>query len=230
MVASAIPMQANKGYAPAVCGAKCRDGHKCCNKPVDGAKRCRMHGGTSPKGIASPHFKHGKYSQYMPERLRERYAEAVADPQLLELDHEIALVDTRLKDLLTRVDTGEAAKNWKQAREINDEIKEALMNENYGAVVIACTALDRLIGPSLNDFEAWDQISTLLEQRRKLVESQRKRLIEAQQVITAEQAMTFVAAVLDSVKRNVTDKAALQMISFDIAKLTAVNATVRSGD
>jgi hypothetical protein len=193
--------------------------------------KCYKHGGASLGGIASPTFKTGKYSKYMPERLLERYHEAVSDPQLLELDHEIALVDTRLADLLTRVDTGEAAKNWKEAREINDEIKEALLNENYGAVVIACSALDRLISPALNDYEAWNQLSALLDQRRKLVESQRKRMIEQQQFVTVEQALLLVTALVDSVKRNVADPKALQAISIDVARLTSkVSIEVANND
>ncbi len=170
--------------------------------------------------MANPAFKTGKYSKYMPERLLERYHDAVADPALLELDHEIALVDSRLADLLTRVDTGEAAKNWKEARDINDAIQEALLTEQYGAIVLACTALDRLISPSLNDYEAWNQLTALLDQRRKLVESQRKRMIEQQQFVTVEQALLLVTAVVDSVKRNVKDRDALNAISLDIAGLT----------
>lgn len=204
-----------------VCGAKTRSGKPCQSLPVLGGNgRCRMHNGHAAKGVANPAFKTGKYSKYMPARLLDRYHDAVADPALLELDHEIALVDARVADLLTRVDTGDAAKNWKQAREINDTIQEALLNENYGAVAVACTMLDRLIQPALNDYEAWNQLSALLDQRRKLVESQRKRMIEQQQFVTVEQALLLVTAMVDSVKRNVKDRDALQAISMDVAKLT----------
>lgn len=213
------------------CTAKAKQSGKQCQLPaVPGSTKCRIHGGLTPRGIASPHFKTGKYSQYMPERLLNRYHEAIADAALLELDHEIALVDSRLADLLFRVDTGEAGKHWKDARKHNDDIQRGLNTDDYGRMLDACKELDRVLGEALTDHEAWMEISTLLDQRRKLVESQRKRMIEQQQMITAEQAMSFVAAVIDSVKRNVTDKAALQMISLDIAKLTAVNATVKSGD
>jgi hypothetical protein len=203
------------------CTAKAKQSGKQCQlSVVPGSTKCRIHGGLTPRGIASPHFKTGKYSAYMPERLLERYHDAIADPALLELDHEIALVDSRLADLLTRVDTGEAAKNWKEARNINDEIQAALLTENYGAVVVACTALARLITPSLNDYEAWNQLSALLDQRRKMVESQRKRMIEQQQFVTVEQALLLVTAMIDSVKRNVKDRDALNAISLDVAKLT----------
>lgn len=38
------------------------------------------------------------------------------------------------------------------------------------------------------------------------MESERKRLVEMQQVITAEQAMTFLGAVVAAIRRYVTDR------------------------
>lgn len=53
------------------CGAKTRSGDPCQNPPVNGSKRCRMHGGTSPKGKNSPNYRHGLYSQYVSETIQE---------------------------------------------------------------------------------------------------------------------------------------------------------------
>ena len=36
----------------------------CGNSPVTGRAVCRMHGGATPRGTASPHYKHGLYSRY----------------------------------------------------------------------------------------------------------------------------------------------------------------------
>lgn len=218
MVAMQQPM--HDATVHATCGGKCRDGHLCTNPPMTGRTRCRMHGGASPVGIASATFKHGKYSAYMPDRLLERYHDAVADPALLEQTHEIALVDSRLADLLTRVDTGEAGVLWEKARKATSDIRKALHNENYGGVMEAALELDNIIGSGLTDFEAWNQISALLSQRRQLVESQRKRMIEQQQFVTVEQALLLVTAMINSVKEHVTDRAALNAISMDVAKLT----------
>ena len=55
--------------------------------------RCRLHGGKSPAGLASPHYKDGRYSKALPARLAARYATAEADPRLLELRDEVALTD-----------------------------------------------------------------------------------------------------------------------------------------
>ncbi len=44
------------------CGARTRAGTPCRNWTVWGRPRCRLHGGKSYAGIASPRFKHGRYS------------------------------------------------------------------------------------------------------------------------------------------------------------------------
>jgi hypothetical protein len=48
-----------------LCGAKCRGKNKRCRQPaIRPVGRCRLHGGLTPIGIASPHFKHGRRSKY----------------------------------------------------------------------------------------------------------------------------------------------------------------------
>lgn len=46
------------------CGARRRGTDKLCQLPtMSGRRRCRLHGGLTPRGDASPHFKHGRYSK-----------------------------------------------------------------------------------------------------------------------------------------------------------------------
>jgi hypothetical protein len=44
------------------CGAKNRQGAPCRRPPAVGRTRCRLHGGSTPRGWQSPHWKHGRYS------------------------------------------------------------------------------------------------------------------------------------------------------------------------
>ncbi len=63
-----------KLFGSATCNAKTRAGGLCKNAPMANG-RCRMHGGKSLCGIASPRFKHGRYSKYLVARLAGRYLE-----------------------------------------------------------------------------------------------------------------------------------------------------------
>lgn len=63
------------------------------------------------------------------------------------------------------------------------------------------------------------RLVNLTEQRRKLVETEQKRRVAMQNMITAESAATMVAALLDSVKRHVSDQRVLAAIAADINEI-----------
>jgi hypothetical protein len=205
---------------PMKCGAKTRSGGTC-QRPGMPNGRCALHGGKSLAGIASPTYQHGRYSRVMPTRMQARYQEAAGDPALLEQRAEVALLDARLADLLGRVDTGESGGIWKQLQEARRALIVARRaNDNEGASA-AINEMSDLIGRGHADYAAWREISVVLEQRRKLVESERKRLIEMQQTITAEKAMLLIGAIGQIIKTHVTDRVILTKISADIRDLTA---------
>lgn len=208
---------------PMQCGAKTRSGEPCKSAAMDNG-RCRMHGGSTPMGMALPQFKTGRYSKVLPARLAARYQEALSDPALLELREEVSLLDARLSDLLQRVETGESGEVWKLLRAMFAEFNRARAAGKVPEMQAALHDIEGLIVRGLADYAAWQEVGGVLEQRRKLVESERKRLVEMQQMITSEQAMVMLAAVVDTVRRHVTDRTALAAISADIARLT-VRAT-----
>lgn len=210
-----------------VCGAKNKRGEPCQRKPMTNG-RCYMHGGATPTGAALPQFKTGRYSKVLPARLAERYEAALADGSLLELREEIGLVDTRLADLITRVESGESGDVWRLLRAAFTEFNKARSAGKVPEMTQHLTTIEGLIVRGLADYAAWQDISNTLEQRRKLVESERKRLVEMQQMITAEQAMVMLAAIIDTVRRNVSDRGALAAISADITRLITVEAGRRA--
>ena len=159
------------------CTAKSkRTGKRCKLAPAKGKAVCRFHGGKSLSGKDSPLMKHGRYSKNLPDKLAQKYLEAQADPALLDMRSDIALVDTRLAEMTGTITEDNAADHWKE-------------------------------------------ILTLLEQRRKLVESERKRLVEMHQVITAERAMVLMSAILGIIRENVNDRETLTRISEGIRRI-----------
>ena len=67
----------------------------------------------------------------------------------------------------------------------------------------------------------WDDLCRLLDQRRKLVESERRRMVEMHQMLTTEEAMTLLAAVVDSLRRHIVDRKVLAAVSADLTRLVA---------
>lgn len=203
----------------AICGAKNRQGYPCGNAPLANG-RCRFHGGLSLKGVASPTFKHGRYSKYMPERLMSRFSDAMNDPRLLEQRAEIALLDTRLGTLLENIDDGVSISLWADLNRAWASFEAAYKSKDQDSINNALRTVGRLIQKGGEDAEVWDSIQSTIEQRRKVVESERKRYVEAQEILTLQEVMVFFSRFNDIVARNVTDPVALRNISHELASLS----------
>lgn len=203
-----------------ICGAKTRKGTICQRPPMVNGK-CHLHGGKSLAGIASTQWKTGKYSKYLPGRLMARYEEALNDPELISLSGEIALVDTRIGELLTRIDTGESGQHWKDANKYFADATEAIRQNDTKAHQVAMLSLRDVLQVGQRDFYVWGEIVGLLEARRRLVDTERRRLVDAEQMITANEAMSLVAALMVVIKQHVADRDTLIAISDAFIRLTA---------
>lgn len=186
--------------------------------------RCRLHGGKTPSGIASPQYKTGRYSKVMPTRLRPRYEEAQQDGALLELREDVALIDARLGDLLSRVDTGESGALWGRLLTAKAELMDARRSGDTITITTALNTILELISKGHADYQAWREVGMVLDQRRKLVESERRRLVEMQQTLTVEKAMLLIGAIGGIIKAHVDDRAILAKISTDISALVTYEA------
>jgi hypothetical protein len=178
-----------------------------------------MHGGKTLVGVANGQYRTGRYSSYLPPRLAEKYHQALRDPELLSLRDEIAAVDARLAELWSRVDSGESG-----------ELFEA-MDKEWGALKFAqdignipkmheCFAkLDTLFGRKRTDVATHREIREQIEARRKLVETEQKRLVTSQQVLSATEAMVFRDVMTDIIIRHVTDKKVLSDMLVEIRQI-----------
>ncbi len=156
-----------------------RSGARCRKPAMQGRTVCRAHGGATPRGVASPHFRHGRWSKDLPAQLAERYTQARQDAELLSLQDEIALVDTRIGDLLATPGDG-----------------------GDGEV-------------------AWAELARLIEQRRRLTESEVKHRAAAGQMVALEQVLALAGALAASVTAHVTDPAVRDAIHRDLEQLLA---------
>lgn len=208
-----------------ICGAKTRSGGVCHNKPMrNGSNRCRLHGGATPRGMASPHFKTGRYSRYLPARLQERYHEAESDSSLLELRGEISLMDARTAEILTNLQDGDTRKLWENLQSAWSEFEEATIMKDSERAKRAVNQIGRIIKRGNEIYTSWVEVYGVTDQRRKLVESERKRLVELHQTITVERLMLLITAIAGVVKEHVEDRDKLNAIQYDIQRLLSTGA------
>jgi len=206
------------------------DGHQCGNSAKAGLNRCRFHGGNVRRGVSHPNFRNGKYSKYMPDHLMERYEQAREDKELLSLREDIAVVEARLTELMQRTSTGETDRLWERASTIAGQIHEAQIAGSVPDVLQGLSTLMEIIKSGVQVSQAWNEVLILIDQKRRLVESERKRLVEMQQMISSEEAVSLMALLVTTVRNHVSDPTVLQAIGDEFLRLTQMGGRIGSND
>lgn len=201
-----------------------RSGERCKRHASKGRNVCAIHGGKSLVGRDLPQFRHGRYSKYLPDNLAERYNEALANPDLISLEDDIALIESRLTLQLDAVRGAGADENLlHRLREMYGQFRRHTNAGNQEGAIQAITALGELLFQGADTRVAWDEVNSLIEQRRKLVETERKRLIDENQMITVDRLMILVAAIVDIIRRNVVSKEERAAVASEIRLLVDSN-------
>lgn len=181
------------------CGAKTRNGTPC-QKPAMTNGRCRLHGGLTPAGPASPNYKTGKYSKYLPEALRARYEDFVNDPEITKITGEIGLLDTRIAQLSDQVESDVAARTWRELQRLWSRFMFAVQSGDADKQVELLSQVDDFIKQRIEQNSVWEDIERLTLSRTKLAEAEQKRLVQNNQMLSVEQALTLVGALVASIK------------------------------
>ncbi|MBL8179983.1 MAG: hypothetical protein JNL64_00045 [Blastocatellia bacterium] len=214
----------NKLTESKTCGAKLRKKDAYCrNKAILVNGRCRNHGGLTPKGIASPHYKHGRYSRHLPTHVRDRYYESLNDPELTALRDDLALIDIHISEVLMEMHSPAADVDTKLFRDKIELCRLELLesdpaNKLVRDVVDVLDEVDAVIGRGARNAGDLSRLLSLLEQRRKTAESENRRVFRSNNAFTVEQAIAFVRLLGYSVKRHVTDPRQRSAVYEDFAK------------
>ena len=173
------------------------------------------------------HFKYGKYSKSLPARLAARAAEAEKDPELTSVRSELALVDARISDLLSRLESGESGQRWHDLREAFEAFERHRQAGDVAKMTQALGTLGRCIERGAREYDTWEQILTAIEQRRKLAETETKRLVLLQQMVTLEQLAVRDQQIVEILMRHIRDRAVLQALVVDLERLDHVDVPGR---
>lgn len=186
------------------CHAKSKKTQQQCRRlAMVGNTVCYLHGGRSRRGIFSPQYKTGKYSKYLPVYLKESFETAIHDPDLLELRAELALCYTRLTTLLQQLDVEGTVAAWTTLRKALKVFRDAEVKGDIAAMRDHLTTISRLITDGAQDMEVWSEVYTVMETRRRLIETEHKRLVAGQHMLTAERATLLVSTILETVKDHI---------------------------
>jgi len=204
------------------CTAKAKStGKRCRRYAVTGYTVCQVHGAGSPKQgrPGGRPIVHGRYSKRLPQKLVARYDEARVDPELLSLRDDVALLDVRISDLTDKLSTGETDNLLQSLLELCQGAVLALKGGDFDMTMKMLEEMRQRLEGQPQDGWTWTEIVGLLDQRRKLVESERKRLVELQQYVTVEQVMILVSALTKAVISHVNEHSVIAAIQAEFGVL-----------
>ncbi len=205
-----------------ICGANRTKGQGKCQQTIlypNG--RCKKHGGPTPNGMASPHAKHLRYSKYMKQlpQLRKDYQAALADPALVALDGELALLTVRAGELLERL--GKAVPPpWEEARKL---VGMLCSTEQGPDQQLLLGELRQLVGTGADAIkvgeQAWAELRQIVQERTRTAAAEWKRLNDIEGLVTVEQCLLFIQGFMMAAKETVTDPKMLQAFQRKVVGL-----------
>jgi hypothetical protein len=202
-----------------VCAAHTTKGgeHCRCRKTKTmGNGRCRHHGGKTPTGKDAGSYKHGRYSKALPDRLAERYEEVRADEDLTTLREEIALIDSRIFEVLEALDAKDSARLWGDIETEFTKMRTAWAAEDMDEAGARLRQLSKLIEEGATQRSKWEEVVGLVDRKRKLVESKRRREKALQAYVPLERFQILLSAIDDIIRRNVDDDTVMRDIAREI--------------
>lgn len=206
-----------------------RKGHRCLAPARRGRRFCRVHGGNTAAGIAHHHFSNGSTSKYwlVPGAMADAYEAARNNPDLTDLRDHIALTTAQLATLVRDMSsvwdaagltqTGPNPKpawlllrdGWEAVLGAKDATSKAVATARFGALVNAGARTDELLAGYMQ----------LMEQLRRLADTQLRREEKLGQFIPVDQVRALARAMGLAVQKHVSDRAVVGRIQAELQDL-----------
>jgi hypothetical protein len=202
------------------CQAKRSNGKDHCGAwAVRGRRVCRVHGGMSPApGPGHPAYKHGRYSKVVPREIAGLYHSGLADPNILEMTDELAILGARTGQLMERARLGESEVRWTAVQEAMRAVLSFDAQGDSENLSEAIAELSKVVFAK-TDHEGWREVLSVIDLRRKIASVERARLQAAQQTVTVSQLLGFAGAISGIINSRISDPVTRSEIADDIRRL-----------
>jgi hypothetical protein len=161
----------------------------------------------------------GERSKHMQGDMATRYERSLQDTELLNLRRDLAMMETRIHDLMDTVNIGESRTAWNELQAAGQEFNRLWHGRQLAQSQQQLLVILDLIDHGSERANGWDELQRTIELRRKLSETETKRLVALKQFVTAERAMTLIEDVMEVIKRNVLDPEVRRNCVRDLKRL-----------
>lgn len=221
---SRVPEEATRrADGKRVCGGRTKSGGRCQVGVTMANGRCYIHNGGAPRGLASPNATAGgRYSKDLPTRVLQRYESALADPELLSVRDDIALLQGAITDLMAELKEAEARPDLDAILGTVEKIADNWKSWDWTKMDGELVRLKEAITGRQSQRQALRDIRELIREKAQLVAQENRLLADRQQMITVEQYLLGMRALGSAVRRLVNDAATLRAIDGEFRRLASV--------
>lgn len=212
---------------------ECGEDLKCGRDAVVGYRLCMNHGGpvASRKFYGVGRMKNGSTSSFKIMRLAAKYNQMQNDGRLLSNRAAIEIIDTRIKELLDRVDVKDAPERVSLLYSLWQDYEKYLDDGNSIEAVVTRKKISEAFEKTYHDYQGWKQIFEALDLRGKSVEREIKTITAIKAIMTAEEGYELVAKVAAITIRLIGENPSkLKEAQYEFARLigeSSDNATKR---
>lgn len=150
----------------------------------------------------------GRYTKQLPDRLGKAYHESLADPQLSGMQDELALCDSRIQELMDELkQTGSPRGTWNAALHLARRIAASANPKVKGDDPTLIDNLVELLEAGKSADRVWDLMFQSMEQRRRISETENKRIVAMSQAVPIRKVVEVVTLLCQSLKQHVVNHA-----------------------
>ena len=213
-----------------VCGAplKSKPEVLCTRSAEPGKNRCKAHSDHLKRGVENLQWRTGRYSKSLPSMLGVMYEEAQDDPSLMELRDDVALLDTRINNILAQLSEDTGGARWVSLKTLLKQYNIQVKSKQTDLANATWFELMDLVDEGVQEVETWNEVKSTMEQKRRMVETEQKRLAAMNLVLPIEKVMALVGYVAAIVKENVTDIDALAKIASELDRVVSFPVSQRN--
>jgi len=201
-----------------VCGAAKGDGGICMSRNLYDNGKCKFHGGKSPSGV--DHYRAGSlmYSKHIPTRLKDRFLQLAQDDDIMSTRSDMALIASRVEELLEKSDFTAGKEDFEKIVFQFTRFKYASSIGDAKGAKTAMNELGLLIETINKDMSIWTEIYESLELKRRLAETERRRLEALSLFIPVDRVMTMMTSLSNIVQRHIEGTSGMLMTDKLVAE------------
>ena len=171
-------------------------GERCGRRVTPGRPTCSNHGGRVPSGPLSRSFKHGRYSATLPGRLLGAYQHSLEDPHVTSMGDALALCDARIGELSGELEEADGAGDViaRARAALGNVLRSAEGEAREGRLRELAEVLQN--GACAN--QIWSQIMAAVEQRRRVAETESRRIVSMGQAVPIARVVEIIGLVCQS--------------------------------